>query len=135
MGGALAPEPGTEMQSNCTTQTTAQRHKLRCLSATRSVDATSQFVTRFLCHECSTLQLCSQAKLRRSHVSCSTFWANGGHVVPSKVPPQSNQTSWTRLKEQKLLQFWLKHFSIFSLIIFSTLLFSTFPLCSQSFFF
>lgn len=45
VGGALAPEPGTEMQSNGTTQTTAQRHELGCLSATLSVDATSQFMS------------------------------------------------------------------------------------------
>lgn len=45
VGGALAPEPGTEMQSNGTTRTTAQRHELGCLSATLSVDATSQFMS------------------------------------------------------------------------------------------
>lgn len=138
VGGALAPGRGTEMQSNGTTRTIAQRHKLGCLSATLSVDATSQFMPIKFCT--INLHLCSQAGLRRSRVSRCTLTASGGRALSSKMPPQSHQTSLTRLKDQQfnspftLFQSLLKHFSVFSLTIFSTLLFSAFHVCFQSFF-
>lgn len=51
----------------------------------------SVYVHQFLCHQCPTLRLRSQAGLRRSHDRRSTLSANGGCVISSKQPPRSHQ--------------------------------------------
>lgn len=81
-GGLLLQDMARKCTSNRTTQTTAQRHERRHLSATLSVYATSLLCPLFYPFTpCSKPLLPSQAGLRKSNIRCTTlsteeWWAH-----------------------------------------------------------